>query len=153
MDRIDTLHSGCLLPSAGLSDGENYYNACSGAFRGKDGEVYQVTFRACENGLMDHFHFHKDPGESKFMSNQFQGSETLLAEPFNFVKPRPQTQKPKNPKPRGLGLTLKYMGHPKIKMPAFRVGRQIQCRKDQMQVSHVENSWWNSLALSLKVNL
>ena len=32
-------------------------------------------------------------------------------------------------------------------------GRQILYRKDQMQVSHVARTWWNSLALFLIVNL
>ena len=93
----------------------------------------------------------------------------------SIVKARPQTllpktQKSKNPKPRGLGLTLKSYGPPthsskKISggqpeeghgvvhhvqwehhqsyflyhyQNASIQGRQIQCRKDQMQISHVE---------------
>ena len=51
-----------------------------------------------------------------------------------IVKPWPQTLSPKTKKPkRGLGLTLKshYQN-------ASIQGIQIQCRKDQMQVYHVD---------------
>ena len=128
-----TLHSGCLLPSAGLSDWENYYYACSRAFRGKEGEIYLP-------GLWKDSGEIRDSGEYiniKFMSNQFQGSETSLTEPFNIVMPRPQTQEPKTK-----GLTLKSHGPPTPpkNQNASIQGRQIQCRKDQMQVSHVEKN-------------
>ena len=40
-----------------------------------------------------------------------------------------------------------------IKMPAFRVNKFSAGRKDQMQVSYVERTWWNSLAQFLIDNL
>ena len=44
VDRIDTLHSGCVLTSGGLSDGENYYSAssCASVFRDKESISFLV---------------------------------------------------------------------------------------------------------------
>ena len=58
--------------------------------------------------------------------------------------PKPLAPIPKNSKPRGLGLTLKSHRPPPPPPHDYQnasiQGRQIQCSKDQMQVSHVEKN-------------
>ena len=67
---------------------------------------------------------------------------------INIVKPWPQTLSPKNPKPRGLGLTLKSHRPPPPHPITFKHEGRVPHQKSKSE----KGSEWSPLLVQLKIS-